>query len=804
MGDTTSDDEPRVEDFPETLEDVRKLIQIHMRTISREVLEIFNGAPLPNSTDIEEIVGAQERGKWTMILNAFITFYHYLGISEHLPFDIRQKIRAVLKSASKAIRDEHVPPHLALGLDIHWLPPSQFERFIPGVSWEYRHSALGIEDDGYLQTLGYKLHDGHVRRFEVKAKSRLRILHAELFTSLLDAGPRIPGLHAANAPMGLEVLRFSRDLWGLINRSVQLLQIDSYAAQLELRLLEFVLYSRDALWAFESEYADTLLASAWLPSHIYEYAIGRKPRYKLISSDEIIPTSSSPGRTWWKEAGREDNGPLLRQLERNHHRALLDTLLPEGTWLSDPDPHAAHWYLLSTSQTWPSDPLITAFERYLAGIGELYEDREPIPCFPVDILPIRALSRAFVPFCTKGRALVNNRASELVEEYWMNALQTTSKSLEDPPSRYVKFTVLEKICEQLGMLIASFGFDALERAPVDLQHLAMGLLNTAYLFAEENPAFRSYLPDLRRVPPFWARNMAVRCGLISIDEVIRDVEHEMEYCQTSVLKRPEDAPVVDVPVDDDTNMDLDQVSDTTAGAQTTSADVPMMDVDVTTSAAASEVAPQPDGSYLDIEMESAEEMVSGSPLQDENWMPPEATTGWEPVPVLLSSSKTAQKTIQHGDENAARPDASHQPNAAMGMLRKKGGRSSRARAANTSHGPSGLAVIAKRVKPTTPLPSVTTDPCRQLPEFKAYYESGPWNVPNPYIALTAVKSAKVPTYTITMGPKGWRLFAPYIITPLNMKRLAEIVRKYGIVLIPLSNGLHLEVRRPSPSLANGD
>ncbi|KZO97292.1 hypothetical protein CALVIDRAFT_563088 [Calocera viscosa TUFC12733] len=793
---------------------VQTLVTVKMTDICKTIVEIFSGTRMINDMDIAPIP-TEKRDVWDHVMNACIVFYHYTCMSDSMPFILKQQIRAVLRSSSNAMAKEGIPPHLAIGIDLHWLPPDMFAKWIPGVDWEYTARPQGIDsEDGTLTGLQFVASDGVSQAFQVDWYQRLVILHGELFGSLLDACSPYPALHVDNWPQAKSSLSLIRRVWDLADEAAQRLCIGAYAAQLEARLLRDVLYARDARWAFQRDISDSLLSSPWLPPHLLDFALGRQP--SLCNLPAASQSATSVGGDWWRRLDGAETPSLIARIEMEFGPMLLSTLLPEGSWHEPDDPRTAHWYLQSRIDPWinfflrcfvvgvtPSDSMIMALEHFTTNTAVLFSDRDPQRCIPIDVVPVRVLSRTCLRFCAREPNLPLHRPALLKADVWLERFEPIAASLKEQLPLPTKFTHMRDACEHLGILFASFGQEALERSSPRLQRLAMELLNQAHLCAAKESSLIQHLPDIRRIPPFWLRNMALACGLINATTIAREIQEQLQQDQhllnpvgntQQAIITQRSAAVKPVHISEDVDMDADSLQ----FEEEPQHNIGMTDVELQPRNE-DHAPPAVTSGDIDIDMDAddmlpapyvSDSVPSGAPRTEVQ----HPRSGWSPDHASSSESKSPENVHQNRSKSAAeRDDAQQNSNAAQPepVAKKVAPRPDAGQASKKKPLPT---VIVIKLTTTASLKAGKKDPIRDDPDFRAYYASGPWNVPNTGMALEAIKiDTKLPTYTPTLGKKGWRRFEPFVLSPSAAENLAALVRQHGMVVLGWSNGLIIEI-----------
>ncbi|KZT52617.1 hypothetical protein CALCODRAFT_511964 [Calocera cornea HHB12733] len=305
--------------------------------------------------------------QWSAVLNPFLRFYFFMDLAEEHPLGLCQRIHSILKALSWLQRSGAVTSIATAKLEVNLLPGFYFQDFSElsgfAATDSVPHPDDIITDDGVLNLNA--ISDKEPARIAITPLDRTRYVFGTMVNSLLDDMGDPPPVEPGTINAATAYMQSIRDLWTMVSQAAEVLGIDEWPGLMQSRLLQDMLYARDASWAFGLRHDDSVLVCRFAPPSFHNYVQGRESWLWLHAPQNARNKRFSK---WWEDDGRLRSQYVHLHLDGEYGQDLVRSIIPNAHWTARANKDSVAMYVLHVTDIW----IMFLLQHYVAYTGLFY------------------------------------------------------------------------------------------------------------------------------------------------------------------------------------------------------------------------------------------------------------------------------------------------------------------------------------------------------------------------------------------------------------------------------------------------
>ncbi|KZT61058.1 hypothetical protein CALCODRAFT_506476 [Calocera cornea HHB12733] len=289
------------EDSPSLSEMQRRIMRKLPTLIARilDTLQAYKNLSLRcNKRDIA--AAFLDIAQWSAILNPVLRFYFFMDLAQEHPLDLRERIGRIIKALYWLTKAGAMRSVATAKLEINLLPGFYFQDF---------PDLLG-------------------------SPAAESVPHPEDIITIDDPLCVCKGLTIVQT---------------LVSQAANALGIDEWPGVMQSRLLQDMLYARDATWAFGLNPNETVLPTDFTPPTFENYVYGRESWLWL----QAPPIARKKEFTkWWEDDGRLRSQYIHLHLDGEYGADLVRSIIPDARWTPCANKDSVAISCFCSSTTW--------------------------------------------------------------------------------------------------------------------------------------------------------------------------------------------------------------------------------------------------------------------------------------------------------------------------------------------------------------------------------------------------------------------------------------------------------------------
>ncbi|KZT55023.1 hypothetical protein CALCODRAFT_485070 [Calocera cornea HHB12733] len=362
---------------------IRELAHTHIPEFVQKTYDVlihfWNLNPTANTLNVDVLKEGLIRK--SRLLNPYIRFYYFISLSYRHPRVLEAAIQGVFDECELLWQRNIRPPLLssAAGLDLDCLPAGYFVG-LNFLEWKPRLACPKpnmVDDEGGLSLWADV--QGKRQQVVVPPQDVLRLLYGQLAVSMLEGLGVAPSVsdqgeeHKAQVQKRLHTVKV---LWDTIHETAQLLGLDVWPANLQLRLVRDIRYAAEGCILQSLSPEDTILNGRRTPQIFRFYALGRLPAlYSNVPSG--IRSKWDPTH-WFEEdkpeIDRQSSDYVYQLIFSQYSPSILMSTLVDPQWVLPASKDSMELYLLYATDHLGTFYTAYSLQDYASAPAQMHED----------------------------------------------------------------------------------------------------------------------------------------------------------------------------------------------------------------------------------------------------------------------------------------------------------------------------------------------------------------------------------------------------------------------------------------------